>query len=102
MVEDQSSRKVKKFIFSVSLFLLLTNLTFAKNFNLEKIVDLNGPWGSSFINNEELIITEKSGKIKINNMKIIFIFVKKLLQSPQSLVDLNINLYVELHFCERV
>ena len=42
------------------------------------------------------------GKININNMKIIFIFVKKLLQSLQSLVDLNINLYVELHFCERV
>ena len=68
MVEDQSSRKVKKFIFSVSLFLLLTNLSFAKNFNLEKIVDLSGPWGSSFINNEELIITEKSGKIKIINI----------------------------------
>ena len=68
MVEDQSSRKVKKFIFSVSLFLLLTNLSFAKNFNLEKIVDLNGPWGSSFINNEELIITEKSGKIKVVNI----------------------------------
>ena len=66
MVEDQSFRKVKKkkFIFSVSLFLLLTNLSFAKksfakNFNLEKIVDLNGPWGSSFINNEELIIILK-------------------------------------------
>ena len=68
MVEDQSSRKVKRFIFSLSLFLLLTNLSFAKNFNLEKIVDLNGPWGSSFINNEEIIITEKSGKIKIINI----------------------------------
>ena len=36
MVEDQSFRKVKRFIFSVSLFLLLTNLSFAKNFNLIK------------------------------------------------------------------
>ncbi len=68
MVEDQSSRKVRKFIFSVSLFLLLTNLSFAKNFDLKKIADLNDPWGSSFINNEELIITEKSGKIKIVNI----------------------------------
>ena len=67
-MEDQSSRKVKRFIFSLSLFLLLTNLSFAKNFNLEKIVDLNSPWGSSFINNEELIITEKSGKIKVVNI----------------------------------
>ena len=67
-MEDQSSRKVRKFIFSVSLFLLLTNLSFAKNFDLKKIADLNDPWGSSFINNEELIITEKSGKIKIVNI----------------------------------
>ncbi len=68
MVEDQSSRKVRKFIFSVSLFLFLTNLSFAKNFDLKKIADLNDPWGSSFINNEEIIITEKSGKIKIINI----------------------------------
>ena len=68
MAEDQSYHKVKRFIFSASLFLLLTNLSFAKNFDLKKIADLNGPWGSSFINNEELIITEKSGKIKIVNI----------------------------------
>ena len=68
MVEDQSFRKVKRFIFSLSLFLLLTNLSFAKNFDLKKIANLNDPWGSSFINNEELIITEKSGKIKIINI----------------------------------
>ena len=53
------------FILLISIF---PNIASAKNFNLEKIVDLNGPWGSSFINNEELIITEKSGKIKIINI----------------------------------
>ena len=34
----------------------------------KKIVNLNNPWGSSFINNEEIIITEKSGKIKLVNV----------------------------------
>ena len=32
------------------------------------MADLNEPWGSSFINNEELIITEKTGKIKRVNI----------------------------------
>ena len=30
--------------------------------------DFNDPWGSSFISNDELIITEKTGKIKIVNI----------------------------------
>ena len=33
-----------------------------------KIIELKEPWGSSFINNNEIIITEKSGKIKIVNI----------------------------------
>ena len=36
---------------------------------LPKIVSLEKPWGSSFISNNEMIITEKSGKIKIINIK---------------------------------
>ena len=32
---------------------------------LEKLVELESPWGSSFISNNEIIVTEKSGKIKI-------------------------------------
>ena len=34
----------------------------------KKIVNLDEPWGSSFINENELIITEKKGKIKIINI----------------------------------
>jgi quinoprotein glucose dehydrogenase len=32
------------------------------------LVNLDSPWGSSFINNSEIIVTEKSGKIKIVNI----------------------------------
>ena len=41
----------------------------ATEFNLKKILNLNEPWGSSFINEDELLISEKSGKIKIINLK---------------------------------
>ena len=34
----------------------------------KKITNLNEPWGSTFINNQELLVTEKSGKIKLINI----------------------------------
>ena len=37
-------------------------------FKFKKIAPLDKPWGSSFISNDEIIITEKSGKIKIINI----------------------------------
>ena len=51
------------------LFFFIIHPLKAKEFNLRNIVDLNEPWGSTFINQEELLITEKSGKIKIINLK---------------------------------
>ena len=51
------------------LFLLIKpSLIFAENYNLKELVSLKSPWGSTFINNEELIITEKGGNIKIVNI----------------------------------
>ena len=54
----------------VLIFFLLINPSyiFAENYNLKELVSLNSPWGSTFINNEELIITEKGGNIKIVNI----------------------------------
>ena len=55
-------------IIIVLFIFFCTNLK-ATEFNLKKILNLNEPWGSSFINENELLITEKSGKIKIINLK---------------------------------
>ena len=66
MVAGLNFLKVK--FFYIFLFFIFTTKSFSTNFNLEKIVDLNKPWGSSFINNDELIITEVAGKIKIVNI----------------------------------
>ena len=41
---------------------------YSENYKFTKIIELNAPWGSSFINKDELIITEKKGKIKIVNI----------------------------------
>ena len=57
-----------KKIILVFFLLIKPSLIFAENYNLKELVSLNSPWGSTFINNEELIITEKGGSIKIVNV----------------------------------
>ena len=45
------------------IFCFFSSQLRAEEFKLEKIVSLDKPWGSSFISENELIITEKKGKI---------------------------------------
>ena len=58
----------RKLLYTIIIFFFLSVNSFAKNLKFTKIIDLVKPWGSSFINNNELIISEKSGKIKIVNI----------------------------------
>ena len=72
-MEDQNFLKVKRYFILIFFFLIFSTSSFSQSYKFKKIVKLNEPWGSSFINNNELIITEKSGKIKIidiNSQKI--------------------------------
>ena len=41
----------------------------AEEFKLDKLVSLNKPWGSSFIDNDHLLVTEQSGSIKLVNIR---------------------------------
>jgi quinoprotein glucose dehydrogenase len=59
---------VIKYFLSIFFFLLFSSKSFSENFTFKKLADLSDPWGSSFISDEELIITEKTGKIKIVNI----------------------------------
>ena len=68
MVVDQNFLKVKKYFLLIIFFLLFTSKSYSNNHTFTKIIELDEPWGSSFINNNEIIITEKSGKIKIVNV----------------------------------
>ena len=61
----QNFLKVKKFFFLIFFILFFSPNSFSQDYNFKKLVKLDGPWGSSFLNDSELIVTEKSGKIKI-------------------------------------
>ena len=65
MVEDLNFLKVKKLFFLIFLIFFYSSNSFSQNYNFQKLVKLDEPWGSSFLNGNELIVTEKSGKIKI-------------------------------------
>ena len=58
---------MKKFYFLI-FFLIFSSNSYSQNYNFKKITKLEDPWGSSFISNEEIIVTEKDGKIKIVNI----------------------------------
>ncbi len=65
----------------IILFIFFCTNLKATEFNLKKILNLNEPWGSTFINENELLITEKSGRIKIINLK----------KKEISIIDHNLN-----------
>ena len=59
---------MKKLFFCLIILFCFSSNSYSKNYKFSKIIELNEPWGSSFINKDELIITEKNGKIKIVNI----------------------------------
>ena len=67
MVVDQNFLRVKKY-FLLIFFLLFSSNSYSQNYSFKKITKLEEPWGSAFINNDEIILTEKDGKIKIINI----------------------------------
>ena len=72
---------MKKLLVIIVLSLLWSGNTYSQNLKFTKIVNLDDPWGSSFINDYELVITQKGGKIKIINLK----------TKSVSVVDHNLN-----------
>ena len=59
---------MKKFLICLN-FLLIFSYSNASTLSFKKIVNLNEPWGSTFLNDHELLVTEKSGEIKLVNLK---------------------------------
>ena len=56
-------------ILFILLIFIFPNIASANNLNFTKIVDLKAPWGSTFIDENNILITEKGGAIKIVNIK---------------------------------
>ena len=59
---------MKVLFYLVFLLIFFSSNSYSKNYKFIKIIELDEPWGSSFINDNEIIITEKSGKIKVVNI----------------------------------
>ena len=65
----------------ILIILLLTNISLAEDFKFNKIITLDEPWGSTFINGDQILITEKGGKIKLINIE----------KKEIKLIDHNLN-----------
>ena len=57
-----------KFSFVIIFFLFFTKIASAIEYNFTKIVSLDKPWGSTFINDNQILLTEVGGKIKLVNI----------------------------------
>ncbi len=75
---DKFGRSLKKEILSVmnkffSIFIFFAILPFSSGLSYElkfnKIAGLESPWGSTFVDENNILISEKNGKIKILNIK---------------------------------
>ena len=64
---DQNYLRVRKY-FLLIFFLFFSSVSYSDDYSLTKVTKLDEPWGSTFINNDEIIVTEKDGKIKIVNI----------------------------------
>ena len=60
---------MKQFLKIFFLFFILSQSGYAQNFKIEKILDLKDPWSLTFINKDEVLITEKEGEILLANIK---------------------------------
>ena len=61
--------KIFKTIFFILILNLLINFkVYADEYKISKIQNLNRPWGMSFINDNELIISEQGGKLFLINL----------------------------------
>ena len=57
-----------KFLALLTFVILFHNYAFSYQIKLEKVIDLEKPWGSSFINKDTIVVTEKEGSIKLINI----------------------------------
>ena len=77
---------MKVLFYLVFLLIFFSSNSYSKNYKFIKIIELDEPWGLSFINKDEIIITEKSGKIKIVNIN-----SKRFLEVKHNLNFLNVG-----------
>ena len=59
-----------KILIIIFIYSLFSSISYASEYKLEKVIDnLNKPWGMSFVNDDELFLTQKTGEILKINLK---------------------------------
>ncbi len=74
-----------KYYLLIFFFFIFSTKSISKDLAFKKIISLDEPWGASFLNNEEIILTEKTGTIKIINI------------NTKSVKEINHNLNYFIH-----
>ena len=64
---DQNYLRVRKY-FLLIFFLFFSSVSYSDDYSLTQVTKLDEPWGSTFIGNDEIIVTEKDVKIKVVNI----------------------------------
>ena len=63
------STKSKSLLLALLFIISFSSSVFSNNFTLSKIASLSKPWGMSFIGDKEIVVTERTGKIKLIDLK---------------------------------
>ena len=92
---------MKKFIIVTYLFLIQTFQVLSSELNLKEILNgFDSPWSLSFINKDEVLVTEKSGNLILADLK--NKSVKKINHNLQILEDGQGGLLEVLYYNEKV
>ena len=60
--------KFKKILLLILFIFLFNKTLYSNDFTIKDLINLNTPWGLSFIDENKIIITEKNGSFKIYNI----------------------------------
>jgi len=64
---------MRKFLKIISIYFILVSTGYAQNFKIEKILDLKDPWSLTFINKDEVLITEKEPELSKKEQNIVWL-----------------------------
>ena len=60
--------KFKKILLLILFIFLFNKTLYSNDFTIKDLINLNTPWGLSFIDENKIIITEKNGSFKLYNI----------------------------------
>ncbi len=60
--------EMKNFLYYLIIFIFFSFPVFSQTLKFSKLINLSSPWGMSFIDDNQILVTEKDGKILLINL----------------------------------